>query len=103
MAEVIKNHGRVSIVPEGDWENKKYNALSLVRHPNTGKVYISKKPVPVDIDVDNTEYWMFLLEGSATITVDSEFSSTSENPVQNKVIYNMLAGIETALDNILGE
>ena len=89
MAEVIKNHGRVSIVPEGDWENKKYDSLSLVRHPDTGKVYISKKPVPVDIDVDNDEYWMFLL--------------TSENPVQNKVIYNMLASIETALDNILGE
>lgn len=99
--------GKVSITPEGDWENKAYNRLSLVRHPSTGNVYISKKDVPYNetepIEVTNTGYWMLVLEGASHIEVDDEFSPTSENPVQNKVIYNMLHAIEQGLDNILGE
>ena len=99
--------GKVSLTPAGDWENKEYDRLCLVRHPSTGNVYLSKKVVPYDeenpIDVTNTEYWMLVLEGASHIEVDSEFSATSENPVQNKVIYNMLHAIEQGLDNILGE
>ncbi len=99
--------GKVSLTPEGDWENKEYDRLSLVRHPITGNVYLSKKVVPYDettpIEVTNTEYWMLVLEGASHIEIDDKFSSTSENPVQNKVIYNMLTTIEQGLDNILGE
>ena len=99
--------GKVSITPEGDWENKEYDRLCLVRYTPTGNVYLSKKAVPYDeenpIDVTNTEYWMLVLEGASHIEVDDEFSPTSENPVQNKVIYDMLQGIEQGLDNILGE
>lgn len=98
-----KSLGKVSLTPEGDWENKEYDRLSLVRYPSTGDVYLSKKAVPVDIEITNTEYWMLVLEGASHIEIDDEFSSTSENPVQNKVIYNMLASIENGLDNILGE
>lgn len=95
--------GKVSLTPEGDWENKEYDRLCLVRYPSTGDIYISKKAVPTDITIDNTEYWMLVLEGSGHINIDDEFSPTSENPVQNKVIYNMLASIESSLDDILGE
>lgn len=98
-----KSLGKVSLTPEGDWENKEYDRLSLVRHSSTGDVYLSKKAVPIDIEITNTEYWMLVLEGASHIEVDDEFSPTSENPVQNKVIYNMLASIENGLDNILGE
>lgn len=98
-----KSLGKVSLTPEGDWENKKYDRLCLVRYPSTGDIYISKKAVPIDITIDNTEYWMLVLEGSGHINIDDEFSSTSENPVQNKVIYNMLKSIEDSLDDILGE
>lgn len=98
-----KSLGKVSLTPEGDWEDKEYDRLSLVRYPSTGDVYLSKKAVPTGISIDNTEYWMLVLEGASHIEVDDEFSPTSENPVQNKVIYAMLEGIETSLDNILGE
>lgn len=98
-----KSLGKVSITPEGDWENKEYDRLCLVKDPSTGDVYLSKKAVPEDIAINNKEYWMLVLEGSGHINVDDEFSATSENPVQNKVIYAMLKGIEDGLDDILGE
>ena len=46
------------------------------------------------------------LDGIATgankITVDSAMSSTSTNPVQNKIIYAAIGDIKTALNTILG-
>ena len=98
-----KSLGKVSLTPEGDWEDKKYDRLSLVRYSSTGDVYLSKKTVPTGISIDNTEYWMLVLEGASHIEVDDEFSPTSENPVQNKVIYNLLSGIDSRLDDIIGE
>lgn len=41
--------------------------------------------------------------GGSTITVDSELSATSENPVQNKVIAGAIGDIADALDTINGE
>lgn len=42
------------------------------------------------------------IEGGSQITVDSALSSTSENPVQNKVIYAAIGDIEAALRAING-
>ena len=42
------------------------------------------------------------IEGGSQITVDSALSSTSENPVQNKVIYAAIGDIEAALQAING-
>lgn len=36
----------------------------------------------------------------ATITIDSALSSTSENPVQNAVIYNAIGNVETILSTL---
>lgn len=41
------------------------------------------------------------IEGGGTITVDSELSTTSENPVQNKVITNAINGKQDAGDYAL--
>lgn len=38
--------------------------------------------------------------GGGSVTVDSQLSSTSENPVQNKVIYDAIGDIETLLASI---
>ena len=38
--------------------------------------------------------------GEVTIPVDSALSSTSENPVQNKVIYETIGDIETILTTL---
>ena len=45
----------------------------------------------------NTLYVITDDEDSSALTVDSSLSSTSENPVQNKVIYNALAGKQDTL------
>lgn len=43
----------------------------------------------------------YQIQGSGgSITVDSALDSTSENPVQNKVIYQAIGDIETLLASI---
>lgn len=52
------------------------------------------------IPVSDTEYVttnQIASLGGGSITVDSALSSTSENPVQNKVIYAAIGDIETLL------
>lgn len=48
--------GKVSITCNGKWENKEYDRLCLV-HDSSGKSYISKKYVPLGIELNNEEYW----------------------------------------------
>lgn len=56
------------------------------------------------IPVSDTEYvttnQIASLGGGGSVTVDSALSSTSENPVQNKVIYTAIGDIETLLSAI---
>lgn len=54
-------------------------------------------------EADNGPDTTLDIGGGASITVDSELSDTSENPVQNKVIYATLGDISQALDAINGE
>lgn len=52
------------------------------------------------IPVSDTEYvttTQIASLGGSSVTVDSALSSTSENPVQNKVIYTAIGDIETLL------
>lgn len=76
--------GRVAIVPKGDWSaDATYKRLDAVTHNNT--LYFAKKDVPAGTETSNTEYWSKSVVGSA-VTVDDALSSTSTNPVQNKVV-----------------
>lgn len=57
MSTTTKNLGRVSIVPKGEWSsNSTYTRLDLVTY--NGSSYIAKKDVPVNINLNNNEYWM---------------------------------------------
>lgn len=48
---------KFSTVNDGVWDNKyTYETLEIVKHNND--FYTSKKPVPVGIDIANTEYWV---------------------------------------------
>ena len=44
-----------------------------------------------------TEQWVEIPVGGSSVTVDSALSSTSENPVQNKVINSALNGKQASL------
>ena len=76
--------GRVAIVPKGDWSaDATYKRLDAVTHNNT--LYFAKKDVPAGTETSNTEYWSKSVVGGE-VTVDDALSSTSTNPVQNKVV-----------------
>lgn len=76
--------GRVAIVPKGDWSAEtEYKRLDEVTYNNT--MFIAKKAVPKGTLPTNAEYWSKSIVGSS-VTVDTDLSSTSTNPVQNKVI-----------------
>lgn len=76
--------GRVAIVPKGDWSaDATYKRLDAVTYNNT--LYFAKKEVPAGTATSNTEYWSKSIVGSV-VTVDDALSSTSTNPVQNKVV-----------------
>ena len=87
--------GRVAIVPKGDWSaDATYKRLDAVTYNNT--LYFAKKEVPAGTVTSNTEYWSKSIVGSV-VTVDDALSSTSTNPVQNKVITNALNGKQNTL------
>ena len=57
MSTTTKNLGRVSIVPKGEWSNNStYTRLDLVTY--NGSSYIARKNVPINIELNNNEYWM---------------------------------------------
>ena len=59
MSTTTKNLGRVSIVPKGEWNsNNTYIRLDLVNY--NGSSYIAKQNVPVNINLDNSNYWMLV-------------------------------------------
>ena len=84
--------GRVAIVPKGDWSaDATYKRLDAVTHNNT--LYFAKKDVPAGTETSNTEYWSKSVVGGEA-TVDDALSSTSTNPVQNKVVTSNLTNLK---------
>lgn len=64
-------------------------------------IQIAGSPVTKDTIIDQFAIIGFTSGGGGTITVDSELSTTSENPVQNKVITNAINGKQDAGDYAL--
>ena len=59
MQQYRKNLGKVSLTAEGVWDiESKYNVLSIVYDEHTQHGFISKQPVPIGVDLYNSEYWM---------------------------------------------
>ena len=62
------NLGKVSVtIAKEPWDiNKDYDRLTIVEVENAYCTYISKKPVPSGIDIENTEYWMMFSKYTKT-------------------------------------
>lgn len=69
MEQKIKILGKVSLSIDGIWENKAYDRLCVV---NDGKysTYISRKSVPVGIELTNEEYWQPVAKEIVKFVVD---------------------------------
>lgn len=56
MLSDVRVLGKVSITCDGIWNKEEsYDKLSIVIH--NGKSYISRKPIPKNTDITNTDYW----------------------------------------------
>ena len=78
--------GRVLIIPKGDWNAETtYTGLDMVRH--NGASWICKNTCTnIEPTEANSANWQMMSRDGTDITVDSEVSDDSTNPVQNKVI-----------------
>ena len=58
---IIKDLGKVTLTVEGDYVNKVYERISMVKYE--GNSYISKKDVPSNVLPTDNDYWMQLATG----------------------------------------
>lgn len=77
---------------EGPWDiTKQYQAWTLVDDLNTNNGYISKKPVPAGVSIDNTDYWVLVANYSSIIA-----------DLQNRVVLleSDVSSLETDVSNL---
>ena len=74
MYPVERNLGKIGITVNGDYDaTLSYQKLCMVKDTTTGITYISRKDVPVGIDITNTDYWQsFDIDGEALIPLTEE-------------------------------
>lgn len=75
---------------------QKFYGLSTDSKPtgcSMGSVFIEIDTQKKYIFNSNAASWVLVPASSASIVIDSAMSSTSENPVQNKAIYEVLTPI----------
>lgn len=83
-----------SISYQGEWLiTKQYTKWSVVFY--NGLAYLSLQPVPSNVPIDNTDYWMVI----APYAPEDHFDEDSMNPVQNKVITEKISDIEDAISD----
>ena len=92
MKSQTEKLGKVAITIGGTHKKTKaYDKLTLVLNKYNGISYISRKPVPMGVDIDNIKYWMpFGITGRALIlastTGDSEIKAMTQKAVTD--LYN---------------
>lgn len=94
MQQYRKDLGKVSLTSEGAWDGKKsYNVLSIVYDEHTEHGFISKKDVPVGVDLYNKEYWMPLnVSGYADNNIIILSKKTSDTSIKT---YTLEEAIES--------
>ena len=82
--------------------DRQYAAWRIVYDVTSEILYISKRPVPLGVEISNTEFW----EAVSPFHVDMEFSESSPNPIANAPVTNRfnildvnIRELNTALEN----
>ena len=72
MESIIKKLGKTSVTVEKDYHSseKEYNKLTIVEEQGAFKTYLSRKPVPIGIELTNREYWIPFSGVLESITFD---------------------------------
>lgn len=94
MESVIKKLGKTSITVEKDYHSskKEYNKLTVVEEQGAFKTYLSRKPVPVGIEITNREYWIPFSGIKESLIIDYEkFKKEINNNINSIVIAYLIA------------
>lgn len=88
--------GKIVLTDGGTWDNEvEYEILTMVRH-NKASYYSVQQSIGQEPS-ETSEYWRLIAKDGNEVTVDSELSETSENPVQNKVVNTAIAALGAAV------
>ena len=92
-AEEIKNNSPDSELYE---KNKKYLQGSLVKFND--KIYLAKRNVPSDVDLDNPYYWEIFMDAADSKRVDELFEKTGNlDELETESKDNLVAAINEAV------
>jgi hypothetical protein len=94
MQGIKVNLGKVSITVHGNWENIDYDKLSLVYSVERNATYISKKPVPKDTALIDTNYWALVVKGNIPQSTIEDIYTKEE------IDFLLISSIETTKNYI---
>lgn len=72
--------GKVRMTPKGEFNSSNsYEVLDVVMNSSMNKLYIAKQNVPSNSSLDNTAYWIKILDVSdARITLEGSIATLQE-------------------------
>ena len=74
-----------------EWDiSESYKANTIVYDVQSETLYISRDAIPAGIDISNTDYWNVV----SPFKIDTSFSTSSINPVANKIITNKINSMD---------
>lgn len=95
MKQYLKILGKVCVTVDGDWDNtKEYERICIVRDVATMKSYISKKFVPVGIDILDEEYWQYLCNGSIINNVESTDAEAALSANMGRYLHSLIQELD---------
>ena len=93
--------GKVCLTANGKWDKtKQYDKISIVFNDADNTSYISRQDVPAGIEITNEDYWQVIGSRGIAIVVDDKLNGTSTNPIQNKVVYTAIQGLDGKIELI---
>lgn len=80
---------------KGEWSiTTQYTKWSIVMDTASGYLMIAKQPVPVGIDITNSDYWMVV----SPFKIDQALLVTSNNAISNKAVTTKFNQVDDAID-----
>lgn len=112
MESIIKKLGKTSVTVEKDYHSskKEYNKLTVVEEEGAFKTYLSRKPVPVGIELTNREYWIPFSGVLESITLDylkfkqdyGSGNSLEDNSIKTRHVENNAITSDKIQDDSIG-
>lgn len=103
MKSKIEGLGKVSITVEKDYwdKNKAYNRLTIVERQGTSTAYLSRKVVPIGVDITNRNYWITISKwADIPYEIVQEFGDSTELVISQKVVTLKVNELQELIDNI---